>query len=230
MLKLVQDDYAVLRRFHARGAKPTYLHVLVRRVLIDRRAREWGRWRPTAQAQRAGTTAILLDRLINRDGLEPSEAARALADTGRGTADTLEALATTLPRRPPRRHVDGDTHLRHVASRRHTDRRLDVVDLHPAAGRITNALRAALAELSAEDRQYLTLRFVHGWAIRRIADHHDLERRPFYRRFARLLNALRAALRHHGIAWQDIATVLDAPEIELDDLVEPERTHQWVGR
>ena len=66
MLKMVQDDCAILRNFQGRSRWRTYLMVIVQRVLLDYRVKKWGRWRPCARAQRLGKTAIALDRRINR--------------------------------------------------------------------------------------------------------------------------------------------------------------------
>jgi hypothetical protein len=37
-------------------------------IFLDYRNRLWGKWRPSAEAKRLGPTAILIERLVARDG------------------------------------------------------------------------------------------------------------------------------------------------------------------
>jgi hypothetical protein len=77
-LKLIDHDYEALRRFRGHSSLRTYLTVVLQRVLLDHRNRQWGRWRPSAGAQRLGSAAVQLERLVTRDGLTPQEAVAAL--------------------------------------------------------------------------------------------------------------------------------------------------------
>jgi RNA polymerase sigma factor (sigma-70 family) len=45
-LKIIQDDYQVLRRFAQRSSLRTYLVVVLQRALLDYRASRAGRWQP----------------------------------------------------------------------------------------------------------------------------------------------------------------------------------------
>src|SRR4051812_17572740 len=73
-LHLIQNDYAVLRRFQQRSSLQTYLTVVVQRLFVNYRNRLWGRWRPSADASRLGPIAVQLERLIVRDGWSFEEA------------------------------------------------------------------------------------------------------------------------------------------------------------
>src|SRR4029079_12085578 len=57
-LKLVEDDYAALRKFEGRCSLPTYLAMIVKRHLLDHRSRTLGRFRPSAKAQQMGAQAV----------------------------------------------------------------------------------------------------------------------------------------------------------------------------
>src|SRR5919108_999833 len=63
-LKLVADDYAVLRAFAGRCTLRTYLTVVLQRVFLDCRTREWGKWRPSAESRRAGKAGVRLQKLV----------------------------------------------------------------------------------------------------------------------------------------------------------------------
>ena len=73
-LKLIEDDYAILRKFEGRSNLRTYLTVVIQRLFLDYRIKAWGKWRPSAEAKRSGPVAILLERLTQRDGYGLEEA------------------------------------------------------------------------------------------------------------------------------------------------------------
>ncbi len=216
MLKIVQDDFAALRGFRGSSRWGTYLRVIVQRVLLDHRVKEWGRWRPCAWARRMGPKAVLLDRLINRDGLEPAEAARALSSGRVAEVAELERLAERIPKRPRRRLVSGDRHLHGVVDREKADRRLEGAEHRRTTFRLKEALASAIRDLPESERELLRLRFGRGWTVRRIATNQALETRPLYRRFERILHRLRQRLEQLGLRWHDIALALDARDVELE--------------
>src|ERR1051326_997720 len=73
-LALIEDDYAVLRKYEGRSAFSTYLTVVVERLLEDERNRAIGRWRASAEAMRLGSAATLLESLVRRDHRSLDEA------------------------------------------------------------------------------------------------------------------------------------------------------------
>src|SRR5689334_6294840 len=77
-LRLVEDDYAVLRAFRGRSTLKTYLTAVIMRLLLDHRRQEWGKWRNTALAERLGDAAMELERLLHRDE-RPLEEALSIA-------------------------------------------------------------------------------------------------------------------------------------------------------
>jgi DNA-directed RNA polymerase specialized sigma24 family protein len=78
LLKLMDDDYAVFRKFQGNSSLKTYLTTVILRFLQDHQTRMWGRWRPCAEAERQGPLAKLLDRLTDRDGYGFDEACQTL--------------------------------------------------------------------------------------------------------------------------------------------------------
>src|SRR5438270_10350349 len=66
LLRLVENDYGILRAFRNRSSFSAYLAVVVSRTLIDYRNRLWGRWRPSAAAEKLGEPAVELERLLYR--------------------------------------------------------------------------------------------------------------------------------------------------------------------
>jgi DNA-directed RNA polymerase specialized sigma24 family protein len=67
-LKLIENDYAILRKFEGRSSFATFISVTIRRMLIDERIHERGKWHPSTAAKRLGQVAIHLEKLLYRDG------------------------------------------------------------------------------------------------------------------------------------------------------------------
>jgi DNA-directed RNA polymerase specialized sigma24 family protein len=104
-LKIIQDNYAVMRKFEGRSSFRTYITIVIQRLFLDYRISAWGKWRPSEEARRMGAVGLLLERLVSRDGHSFNEACELLR-TNHGVtlshAD-LEALAARLPVRVRRR-------------------------------------------------------------------------------------------------------------------------------
>ena len=80
-VRLLDNDYAVMRKFEGRSSLSTYLTTVIGRLFMQWRVEQWGKWRPSAEAKRLGPTAITLERLLSRDGLTWSEAVSVLTTT-----------------------------------------------------------------------------------------------------------------------------------------------------
>jgi DNA-directed RNA polymerase specialized sigma24 family protein len=79
-LRLIENDYAILRKFRGGSTLRTYLTVVIARQALDYRDACWGRWRPSRAARRLGRTAMMLEKLIVRDGFTFDEAWRAVPE------------------------------------------------------------------------------------------------------------------------------------------------------
>jgi RNA polymerase sigma factor (sigma-70 family) len=201
MLRLVEDDYDVLRRFQARSSLRTYLTVVIQRLFLDYRNRLWGKWRPSAEALRLGPAAVRLERLLARDGYGFEQACEVLW-TDEGVTLTRSQLSDISARLPIRlrRSVVGEEVLETVAQDR------DLPDAAVMAGdpreislRIRRALTPAVQTFSAQDLLILRLRFQDGLGVADIARALMLEQKPLYRRFESLLRRMRTALEAAGI-------------------------------
>jgi RNA polymerase sigma factor for flagellar operon FliA len=103
-LRLIENDYAILRKFEARSTLRTYLAVVVQRLMLDYRNHQLGKWRPSAEAKRLGEVAVGLEMLLHRDRRSVDEA---IATTEARHAEVsraeIEAILRRLPQRAPRR-------------------------------------------------------------------------------------------------------------------------------
>ncbi len=109
-IKLVDNDYAVLRKYSGKSTLKTYLSAVVLNYFHDYRNHLWGKWRPSAEAVRLGEVAIKLEELVWRDSRTFDEACETLRinyklDTPQAE---LDRIAARLPQKPPRRLVSED--------------------------------------------------------------------------------------------------------------------------
>jgi RNA polymerase sigma factor for flagellar operon FliA len=215
-LRLIDDDYAVLRKFQGRSSLPTYLTVVIANLFRDYRIHRWGKWRPSAEAKRLGTVAVQLESLVSRDGRSVGEAIATLR-TSFGVerpARELEAMAARLPQRTKRR-LEGDEALEWARAAEGGDDRLVERELRATEREAEAALAGALAALDAAERLLLKLRFADGLAVVDIARMLGEPARPLYSRIERALAALRHALESGGLDATRVAGLVGWAGLDL---------------
>jgi RNA polymerase sigma factor (sigma-70 family) len=210
-LKMMEDGYAVFDKFQGRSSLRTYLAVVVGRLFLDYRISAWGKWRPSAEARRAGRPAILLEQLITRDGWSLDEAFHILT-LNHGVAMTrsaFDALAARLPARSQRR-FESELVLAEVpAADAAADRAVLDHERDLEATRVIATLRRVMNTLPAQDRLILSMRFEDGRKVSDIAASLHLDAKPLYRRVDALLRTLREALQQDGIDGTTVAELFD---------------------
>jgi RNA polymerase sigma factor for flagellar operon FliA len=200
VLKLVADDYRILGLWEGRSSFPTYLTVVLVNLMRDYRIHVWGKWRPSAAAQRLGEEAVLLERLRVRDRLSLEEAIyRIRIEKGLSISGTdLEALALKLPQRIGRRRVDEEELLRFPMDGK-VEARLVDGERARAAARVHEVLPSLLRELLAEDRLLLQLRYRDDLSMAEISRVLGVPQRDLYSRRDRCLKRLRRSLEQAGL-------------------------------
>jgi RNA polymerase sigma factor for flagellar operon FliA len=213
-VKLLENDCAVLRKFQGRSSIKTFLSVTVRRIFLDFRIAAWGKWRPSAEARRAGPAAMRLEQLIERDGYTADEAFEILT-TNHGMAisrSEVDRLAARFPRRDVRRFEREDA-LTEVPAPLGSDDDVLRAERVREQQRVAAALEIALGTMPAQDRLVLRLRFEEGRTVAEIAALLRLDQKALYRRLDRLFISLRRELERHGLRAQDvIALTADWPD------------------
>jgi len=217
-LRLIENDYAVLRQFRGRSSLRTYLTVVIQRLFLDYRVSAWGKWRPSAEARRRGPVAVLLERLVVRDG-HPFEEACELMKTNHAVAESreeLERLAGRLPVRTKRRFETDDALASVPARDAPADEILAEQDARLEAGRLTAALQALTASLDVQDRLVLAMRFEDGRTVAEIAATLRLDQKRLYRRIDRLLRDLRMGLEAAGLGAAAVGEILESSAAEVE--------------
>jgi RNA polymerase sigma factor (sigma-70 family) len=213
-VKLIDDDYAVFRKFRGESAITTYLTVVLSMLFREYRVSMWGRWRPSAAAQRHGPVAVRLETLVHRDGYTLDQAAeilRAGSETDLSTRALAELLAE-FPRREPLRPVEiGAEALNRYAGGADSDGIVVRDELERERRRAIEALRAAVDELAPEDALILRMRYWEGLSVADISRALDLPQKPMYRRISAALARLRGKLEANGLSSDFVAGVLAEP-------------------
>jgi len=204
-LKLLQDDYAVLRKFRGTSSTTTFLTVVISNLFRDHRIKEWGKWRPSAEAKRRGEAAVLLEIAVYRDGRTFEEACTVLEQNGRlgVTREELRRIMAELPRRPARRVVEEANPDELIADDSADGKLLDGERAaHVRAA--TEAVQRAVERLDPEDRLIVRMRFFEGFTIAEVARALGAAQKPLYARLQRILGALGRQLAAEGIRAESL--------------------------
>jgi RNA polymerase sigma factor for flagellar operon FliA len=202
-LKLIENDYAIIRKHRGEASLKTYLAMVVQRQFHDYLREKRGRWRPSAAARRLGPPAPDLEALVYRDGLRLDQAGERLRTSGRTRLSDRELgeLLKELPAREPLRprEVPPDTVLdRQVADER-ADDRVTAAEDQARLERRKDALHRAMARLTPEEQVIVRMHFVDGRSLADVARALHLEQKPLYRRVRRLRELLRRLVEEEGI-------------------------------
>lgn len=216
-LRLVENDFAILRKFEHRCSLRTYLAVVVPRLFRDHCNQEWGKWRSSAQARRLGPSARAVEELLHRDGLSIEEAQRALEQRGITLPKKeIEALAEALPPRARTRPAvlsAGES----VPDQEDPQPSAETsLLLRHAQVSIVRALATAFRRLQPRERLLLRLRFVDRLSVLAIARVMGGPPRTLNRRLRELLLMLRRELARAGVEPGDVGALLSGvPEGDL---------------
>lgn len=210
-LRLIEDDYALLRKFRGESAVTTYLTVVLATLLREHRTRTLGRWRPSAAARRGGALAVRLERMVRREGYRLAEAGERLRTAGETTLPDRELarLLGGLPVRPPPRPVQaGPEALEAAPAPGGADEAAEGADAAAARQAAEAALERAMEGLPDEARLVLRLRYWEGLSVADVARGLGVAQKPLYRRIERALGRLRRALEAAGVSREQVRGLL----------------------
>ena len=214
MMKVVEDDFAVLRQFQGRSTLRTYLATVVVRRFCEWTRERWGRWRHSARARQLGETARHLEALVYRDGYTLHQAIEVLRSRGTLEESDGEAarLFAQLPVRGPHPGKAGQAPLDGLAAPGGADGAVLDAERDRQRARVVELLAAAVSRLPPEDQVLVRGRFGEGRSVAEIARALRCEQAPLYRRSERLCAELRAYLEAAGVTVDDVRECLDARE------------------
>lgn len=206
-LKLIENNYLVLRKFRGRSTLRTYLTVVVHRVYLDWRVAEWGKWRPSAAATRIGQAGVLLEQFMAQRGLTFDQACDLLETIPGVTVcrPALETLATRLSTRTKLQVVPLEDVGDITAGEASTAFECPKSPL--AAERVMAAVMRELDALPPSDSRLIRRKFFEGHTVATVARNDAQEPKRLYRHVSRLLKQLRRRLEERGISSADAREV-----------------------
>jgi RNA polymerase sigma factor (sigma-70 family) len=205
-LHFIERNYEPLRKFEGRSSLRTYLTVVVQHLFLDYRNRQWRKWRPSAEAKRRGPLAILLERLVARDGWTFEQAVEMLrTNHGVEVDETLRGLYEKLTERAPARQFVAESDAEDVASgAAPPDANVLRAEHGFLARRVQTALERARQTLTPEERLILKMRFEDSVPVADIARALHLNQRRLYRTIEQLLARLRQGLEAEGLDRDEV--------------------------
>ncbi|MEA2490439.1 MAG: hypothetical protein QOH21_2231 [Acidobacteriota bacterium] len=218
-LALIENDYAILRKWAGRSSLPTYLTIVVQRLLLDERSKAFGRWQASAEARRGGDAAMLLETLVRRDGRPLHEALPLVqaVDPSLSRAQA-EAMVARFPERTARPRPIGieDVAEERMPAAHGADGRVLDNDVRQISDQTSRVIRETFGGWSVEDRMLIRFRFGSSMSIADISRVTRWPQRPLYRRIELLLAQLRAVLEKAGIDARTASEMIGSVVQELD--------------
>lgn len=218
-LALMEDDYRVLRRYRGECALATFVTVVVQNLLTDLREQNLGRFRASAAASRGGDAAVMLERIVMRDGRTIEEALPMIrnVDPSFTRAQAL-AILRELPERTKRPRVVEleDGHAEVVAGAERADERVMIAEQQRVSEEASRVVRETLAGLPIEDRMLVQLHYGSGMSVADVSRMLRLPQRPMYRRMESVLERLRRALHDAGLDAGSVQELIGGPKAEMD--------------
>lgn len=211
-LKLIENDYAIIRAFEERCKFKTFIAVVIGRLRLDDRNHQLGKWHASAAAERLGEPAVTVERRLYRDELSHDEAFAALAPEHSDLTRTdFDQLVARIPARTRRRIVPIENAVSYIASP-------DAIPPERAemAAKISAIVTKAIGQLQNHDQMILRLRFESAMNIAEIARSLQLNQQLLYRRFRELVAALREELESAGVTASDVADLIGEDTELLD--------------
>lgn len=222
-VRLLENDCAVLRKFRGKSTMWTYLAAVIERHLLDFIYERWGRWRPSATADTIGPIAVLLERLVTRDGHTLEEAMEIVRTNHEVNMTDLElrAIWTQLPPRGKAIEVS-DEAADEVRADDSADDLVEDAERQQTLERLERALANALAGLATQDRVIIALRYDRGFSVAEIAKLRQSSVPTVHRRLDASLKHLKKELLHAGFLPAEVARLIGHSSIVVSPLLRAE--------
>ena len=222
-LRLLEDNYGILRKFQNRSSLRTYLVAVVERLSLDFCVERWGRWRPSAVADRLGPVAVLLERLVTRDGHTLEEAMEIVRTNHAAPASDseLRAIWSQLPPRIRTTEVSEEAAAA-VSANDTSESTIEDAERQKNIERLERTLRSAFADIPDKDRVLIALRFDQDLSIVEIAKLMGSSVPTLHRRLDRTVKQLRLALSQSGFDPRQVSGLIGHSSIALSPMLRAE--------
>ncbi|HEX7191140.1 MAG TPA: sigma-70 family RNA polymerase sigma factor [Thermoanaerobaculia bacterium] len=212
-LKLIENDYAILKAYEGRSSFATFISIVVQRMAIDFRIHEWGKWHASAEAKRLGPLAVDLERLLHREGRTFGEAAAILHES----RETIEQLAGRLPARPPRRRdvAIEEAEPAAITKPAEAEELAFASDRRRTSEKVSAIMSALLSRVPDDEQLILQLRFEGGMTVAQIAKVLQIDQKVTYRRIERRMRELKEELLRARVDPRDVLDLIGRDDTPL---------------
>lgn len=212
-LKLIENDYAILKAYEGRSSFATFISIVVQRMAIDFQIHEWGKWHASAEAKRLGPLAIDVERLLHREGRTIDETATIL----RESRETVEQLAARLPARQPRRRDVAleDAEPAAVTKPADAEELVFAGDRRKTSEKVSAIVSALLSRVPDDEQIILQLRFENGMTVAQISRVLQIDQKVTYRRIERRMRDLKEELLRAGVDPRDVLDLIGRDDAVL---------------
>jgi RNA polymerase sigma factor (sigma-70 family) len=202
-LKLIDNDYAKLRKFKGESSLFTWVIVVTMRLYIDDRHAKYGKWHPSAIANRSGPLSILLEQLTVRDGYTFDEACEIIQTNYRVdvTREELERRWKALPVRERRRLVSDDVLISHASNDPSPDEIAMRHEHDVEIERLFEALREETQGLESNEDRLIVAATLDGQpllAVGRLLGYDAAQQKQLFPKRIKLFDRLRKRLADRG--------------------------------
>jgi RNA polymerase sigma factor for flagellar operon FliA len=232
--RLWEGDYQILRKWRGESRLTTYLTTVITTLGREFRVKRWGRWRPSAAAQREGPLAIRLETLVYRDGLRLEEAAELLRTRGETDASDrdLAALLARLPARArARRGDDREVPIEGIAAPLAADDDVTAEEHETERRHAYRAMFDALRRLDPQEQIVIRMHYLEGRSLADVARALDVPQKPLYRLKDRALETLARQVEAAGVTRDQVRTLLGGalPDASSADTAGPDAVARDSG-
>ncbi len=210
LLKVMDRDHAILRKFRGDSSMATYLASVVGFYFKDWTNSKWGKYRTPKPVGRLGEPAITLHRLMVRDGLSLAEACEKLRTEQRvGLTDAELAEMAAKLQLKFRHQIESADALLAVPAPDTADR--NIVDQEKLAlrQRIDEILQRWRAGLTQQDALIVGYWIDDGLKFVEIAKIVGIAQKRVYERVDTLRKQLRRLLEDGGIGGSTVRDLLE---------------------
>jgi RNA polymerase sigma factor for flagellar operon FliA len=208
-LRLIENDYAVLRKFRGESSLNTFLAVVIAGIFRDFQVSRFGKWRPSAVAQSLGPFAIRLETLIFRDHYSTTEAVERVRKMPHCNLSEkeLRKLAGMLPVKTRVRvgRMDMESSISDADDVAAAE---DDYATNVDRDRIEAALNDVLTTLDPEDLAIVKMKFWSGISVADVSRMLCTPQKQLYRRLDKLAKAIKNNMLARGIREADIRDLL----------------------
>ncbi len=220
--KILDNDYAVLRKFQGKSSLPLYLKTVIHRLYIDLEISRHGKWRPSVTARNMGTMAVQLEELLFRQGRSFDEACHILTSQhGQVDRDELHQIAGKLPKRWGKSTVQVVSLDDSAAEEPYLQTEERDPKTSEWAQRLASAVSDCVARLSGTERLILKMRFQDDFTYEAIGRCVRMKKLHVYWRLNKILSDIQENLLSQGLSESAVQEILkhEGKTIDIDFLV-----------